>query len=60
MLEDCNVRATIGDFEYLYPVVRTESHRLWPKREPQHYYPGPGYHPYYLHGPCVSISVPIS
>jgi len=50
VLEDAT-RATIGDFEYLYPVVRAESHRLWPKREPRYYYRGPAYYPYYRHGP---------
>ncbi len=43
-------RATVGEFDYLYPVVRAELHRLWPRREPRHYHHH-HYHPYYYHDP---------
>lgn len=44
-------RATVGQFDYLYPVVEAELHRLWPEREPRdyhrHYHPYPFYDPWY-------------
>ena len=44
------MRATVGEFEYVYPVVRADLHRLWPKRE-QRYYHHHYYPPYYYHDP---------
>ncbi|MDH3452010.1 MAG: Slp family lipoprotein [Gammaproteobacteria bacterium] len=41
------MRGTIGEFDYVYPVVNAETHRLWPKREPSYNYYRPPYHPYY-------------
>lgn len=43
--------ATIGEFEYRYPVVVAEIYRLWPKRNPPAYYYGPPYYPYYYYDP---------
>jgi outer membrane lipoprotein len=34
----------VGDFPYVYPVVRVEAHVLWPKVPP------PGFYPYYAPG----------
>ncbi len=45
------VNATVGEFEYLYPVVKAQAHRLWPRRAARSpYYPYP-YYPYHFYDP---------
>ncbi len=49
--------ARIGEFEYLYPVLSAETHRLWPRRETYPPYVYPPY-PYYYHDPWYPYPYP--
>lgn len=47
------VTREIGDYDYLYPVVRIESLFVWPERPEYHPYPSPmpwWHHPYHAWG----------
>ena len=47
-----NIRKTIGEYIYDYPVVEAEVHYLWPEEVtyPYPYYPDPFFRPWYPYG----------